>query len=266
MSWPYQDLMQYNLVWSVELGISNRKGHCRIFYANELVSAIRWLSILTPAGFFQTRHHVMNHDAIWIALGLRDRPRYLHADGVLLLQPYRPEVLSSCTTMAFSCTYYTRWIKPACACTPRRASSPRSPSLTLFSNLIIASDVSARADCLKRKQDSVSEISDNTVPFRPIVHITHHKASWTEPNWLSSRITRTCEHPQNWDCRYEKKFRCFAPILWTIWSKNSFSHASPLVVNISASELCASRITRCERSVEMVQYPLSIYFSAIAFR
>jgi hypothetical protein len=30
-------------------------------------------------------------------------------------------------------------------------------------------------------------------------------------------------------------------------------HTSPLVVNISVSELCASRITRCEQSVEMVQ-------------
>ena len=39
-----------------------------------------------------------------------------------------------------------------------------------------------------------------TVPFRPIVHITHHKTSWTELIWLSSRITRTREHPQNWDC------------------------------------------------------------------
>jgi len=29
-----------------------------------------------------------------------------------------------------------------------------------------------------------------TVPFRPIVHITHHKASWIEPIWLSSHITR----------------------------------------------------------------------------
>ena len=93
-----------------------------------------------------------------------------------------------------------------------------------------------------------------TVPFRPIVHITHHKASWTEPIWLLSCITRTCEHPQNWDCRYKKKFRCFVPTLWTISSKNLFSHASPLVVNTSVSELCASCITRCERSVEMVQY------------
>ena len=42
--------------------------------------------------------------------------------------------------------------------------------------------------------------STTTVPFRPIVHITHHKTSWTELIWLSSRITRTREHPQNWDC------------------------------------------------------------------
>ena len=29
---------------------------------------------------------------------------------------------------------------------------------------------------------------------------------------------------------------------------------APLVVNISASELCVSHITRCEQLVEMVQY------------
>ena len=60
---------------------------------------------------------------------------------------------------------------------------------------------------------------------------------------ISSRITRPCEHPQNWDCRYKLV-------------KKLFSHASPapLAVNIGASELCASSIKRCERSVEMVQY------------
>ena len=48
------------------------------------------------------------------------------------------------------------------------------------------------------------------------------------------------------------------PILWTIWSKKLFNHASPLVVNISVSELCASHITRCEQSVEMVSISDSI--------
>ena len=80
-----------------------------------------------------------------------------------------------------------------------------------------------------------------------LAFVTHHKDPWT-----SSKLGL------QQDCRYKKKIRRFAPNLWTLWSKNSFSHASPQAVNISASELCASRITRCEQSVETVQYLRSI--------
>ena len=36
-----------------------------------------------------------------------------------------------------------------------------------------------------------------TVPFRPIVHVTHHRGLWTEPMCNSSHITSISEHYWN---------------------------------------------------------------------
>ena len=81
----------------------------------------------------------------------------------------------------------------------------------------------------------------------------HHKTSWTELIWLSSRITRTREHPQNWDCSkiagIKKKLGAFRQIYeqfgqkihsvthhhrpWTSVPVNYVHHASQGVNNRS---------------------------------